>query len=244
MGDVAGLGESGHGGRHAAHYQVVLEQLHELLVDDGGHGGFFLETRARHLEGCLVFSEGPAEFLEGKGIKRQLALVADGEGGYVFVGDAEERAGLDVIETVVLHEELDGRARPRALLDLVEENERVSRREGGAAECGELGDEGIGIEVPREDGFRFGGLNEVDLNGGAVVPLGEGADEVGLSHLSRAVHKQSAVVGIFLPTYKSLVGSSLQHDASFVADYSLSLVCDENEKVSRVLCDENEKVTV
>ena len=119
-------------------------------------GGFFLETRARHLEGCLVFSEGPAEFLEGKGIKRQLALVADGEGGYVFVGDAEERAGLDVIETAVLHEELAGRARLRALLDLVEENERVSRREGGAAECGELGDEVSASRFPAKMAFASG----------------------------------------------------------------------------------------
>ena len=41
------------------------------------------------------------------------------------------------------------------------------------------------------------GTQRVDLNGGAVVPLGEGADEVVFPTWSRAVHKQSAVVGIF-----------------------------------------------
>ena len=159
-----------------------------------------LAAPANEVERFLLDAVFQKELRKRQGVHPQHLLVAHRKRGNLAGKHAEERPRLDVVEAPVIHEEFYGRARFRAFLHLIKKHEGAARFERRAAERGEVRDQRLGIEIPFENGFCAGRLNEVDLKKHLVVLPRELADEERLAHLTRARNQQSAVAGRFFPS--------------------------------------------
>ena len=155
-------------------------------------------------EGCpgkregALFPESPAELLEVHGVHGEHVNVADGERSRPGNVDPEEASRRDdVILRGVRGEELEGGDSLVAVLDLVEEEQGVSRRDLAAEKRLQRGDDGPGVEVCGKGRLETRLFVEVYVDDVRICPVrpSKVQDRRGLSRLARAKEDQGLLVG-------------------------------------------------
>ena len=101
-----------------------------------------------------------------------------------LVVHAQQRAGLDIVKTAVLHQKLDGRPCVGASLDLVQEHQRLAGDHDLPGIGRKIGDEGIRIQISGKNLCGPGVCDKIDLDKMHVLLPPKLPDEGGLSGLS------------------------------------------------------------
>ena len=114
--------------------------------------------------------------------------------------ELQQRSGRDHVQRGHLLVEVAQRHdRARAGLDLVEEQQRASRRDAGPAVQFELPDHGPGVEVVAEAAVQVAPLLQIHLDQRVELRLGKAPDQPGLAHLARAPDDERLAPGRGLP---------------------------------------------
>ena len=200
-----------HGLGHAPDEDVAQPKVEEHLMQEVRHGLSCGEAFFYGIPEHWVGSLGPAELFE---VEREHFLDVDGpdgQGSKVVGLDAEHRARVDDVETVVLGQIAHPGNGVGAPLDLVEEQQSTL---GGERPFGKRGDahdeiaEGLGFA---DDLDRSRLLDEVDLHHGFIAFASERLDAACFTRLASASDEKALIDLCRLPRLDPFFDFPLEH---------------------------------
>ena len=219
---------------HAAERAEQPEVPHELLVHSGGHWLAGLEVLVDRQSELACEPLRPEELLEVQPVQRQVVDIAHGIGTRAVVVYAEQGARRYHIVAPVRTPELQRGDCLRALLDLVEEKERPSRRDLMVRISEPEGlHHAVHRQVAPEYGRRAGGLLEVDGDRFGIALPAESFDRVRLTDLPRPSHNEALLIGTVFPHTQLVLDLSLQHVETFRKSLSTEILAFENIRSPR-----------
>ena len=150
------------------------------------------------------------ELIEGHGVQRADIHLAHREGLVLVDGKAEQGAGAGhMILRRVLAEILQRRDRARALLDLVQNDQRVAGCDRSAKEQPQLEQDPLHVIVLLEQRAQGSGFFKVEISDVLIILPPEFFEDISLPALAHALQYQRLAVRLFLP------GEQLLHDIPF-----------------------------
>ena len=197
--------------RHTAHHDVAVKQLCHGFVHRRQNGRFGIHTCFQVLNGRILNTVCPQEFLEVHGIHAVDFFKAYGKGFDGFVLRSQQGAGFNIVKPSVLYKELDGRPNIGALLDFIKENQCFPGLHRLTGIGSQICNNGVDIQVARKNAGSIRVGNKIDLYKVFVVFFSEFPNQCCFSNLSCAKNTKRFVIAILFPIQELLICLPLQH---------------------------------
>lgn len=185
-----------------------MHRLQDLHL--GGHTGF--QVLHRRILNAIC----PEEFFKIHRVHPVDLLKSHREGFYRFVLRSQQRTGFDIIKPPVLHQKFDRCAGIGALLNFIEEHQRLPRLHGLPGISGQICEDRADIQITRKDVRCICVRDEVDLHKAFVILFSEFPNQRRLADLPRAKNTESLMIAVIFPIQKLLISLSAQHSPHLI----------------------------